>query len=716
MDGVSALSAGDVIRLVAEERRERVLWRYRADQRLVMIDIDASSASPVVRDNLIVEDWLEAGVAERIADPWARTVREAALSKALRTRRDSAWALIERLVQAQPDVFHERVRAELVADAVARSGVSRFTVYRMLRRFWQRGMTPNALLPDYAASGGPGKRKAAGKKKRGRPPLHGPKGLNVTEDIRATFLAAVQRHYAKKRKIDIAACYRRCLDDFWSNDVIDPETGRQKIVHRTPHPTLRQFRYWFELENDVYALERKRRTPRVFDKITRPLLSTSRAEVLGPGDRYQIDATVADVYLVSRLNRARIIGRPTLYVVIDVFSAMIVGVYVGLEAPSWVGAMTALVNAAGDKVAYCRQFGVEISETDWPCQGLPAALLADRGEMLGYAADALVRNFNVRVENTAPYRADWKGLVEQQFRLLPAVFGPYTPGYVEPDFRERGAKDYRLDAVFTVEEFTALIINCIIYYNNQREISGYVRDRAMIADDVSPVPVEMWEWGQAVRSGAQRRFPEEQVRLCLMPTDKARVTGKGIVFRDIYYSCQEALAGRWFEKARAKGTWQVGISYDPRLMDTIYLHDEAGPFGFIPCGLTDRSAAWRGLSLWEIDEQRQRDRAARGRRAPVQRQARSNLEQTLQDAADRATALRNAALSPSESDASRVRGIRENRAAERDMRRKEEAFTQKQSPEASPSKVLPFAGRQPASDYDEPSVADFRQDRDEHDD
>jgi hypothetical protein len=713
---MSAVAAGDVIKLVTENRRERVLWRDRADARLVMIDIDAPSAPPVIRDGAVVADWLETGAAELIADPWARSVREEALSEAQRARRDAAWALIRPLVEAQPDVFRERIRASLVADVVTRTGASRFTVYRALRRFWQRGMTPNALLPDYAASGGRGRRKAVSEKKRGRPPVYGAEGLNVTDEVRAAFLAAVQRHYAKKRKINIAACHRRCLDDFWGDDVVDPETGKQKIIHRTPHPSLRQFRYWFEKENDVYALERKRRTPRVFDKETRPLLSTSRAEVMGPGDRYQIDATIADVYLVSRLNRTRIIGRPTLYVIIDVFSAMIVGLYVGLEPPSWVGAMTALANAAGDKVAYCRQFGIEISEADWPCQGLPSALLADRGEMLGHAADALVRNFNVRIENTAPYRADWKGLVEQQFRLLPAVFGPYTPGYVEPDFRERGAKDYRLDAVFTVEEFTALVINCVLYYNNDREISSYIRDRAMIADDVAPIPIEMWEWGQTVRSGAQRRFPEEQIRVCLMPTDKARVTGKGIVFRNIHYSCQEALTGRWFEKARTKGTWQVGISYDPRLMDTIYLHDEDGPFGFIPCGLTDRSAAWRGLSLWEIDEQRQRDRAAWGRHEPTQRQARSNLERTLQDAAEKATALRDAALSSGESDASRVRGIRENRAAERDMRRKEEAFTLKQAPGESPAKVLPFAVRKSISDYDEPSVADFRRDKDERDD
>ena len=78
----------------------------------------------------------------------------------------------------------------------------------------------------------------------------------------------------------------------------------------------------------------------------------------------------------------------------------------------------ALANAASPKIEWCRSFGVEISEANWPCQSLPSALLADRGEMLGPAADTLIQRFGVRVENSAPYRADWKGVVERRFGLI----------------------------------------------------------------------------------------------------------------------------------------------------------------------------------------------------------------------------------------------------------------------------------------------------------
>lgn len=48
-------------------------------------------------------------------------------------------------------------------------------------------------------------------------------------------------------------------------------------------------------------------------------------QVLGPGSRYEIDATIADIYLVSDSDRACIVGRPTIYFVVDVFSRMVVG-------------------------------------------------------------------------------------------------------------------------------------------------------------------------------------------------------------------------------------------------------------------------------------------------------------------------------------------------------------------------------------------------------
>ncbi len=43
---------------------------------------------------------------------------------------------------------------------------------------------------------------------------------------------------------------------------------------------------------------------------------------------------------------------------------MVVGIYVGLEGPSWLGAMMALSNAFTDKVNYCKEYDINISQED----------------------------------------------------------------------------------------------------------------------------------------------------------------------------------------------------------------------------------------------------------------------------------------------------------------------------------------------------------------
>ena len=99
----------------------------------------------------------------------------------------------------------------------------------------------------------------------------------------------------------------------------------------------------------------------------------------------------------------KVIGRPVIYAVIDVYSRIVTGLYVGLEA-SWVGAMMALDNMVADKVNFCKQYGIEILEEQWPTHHLPEIIIADRGEFEGYSVENLINNLNIKIENTTAYR------------------------------------------------------------------------------------------------------------------------------------------------------------------------------------------------------------------------------------------------------------------------------------------------------------------------
>ena len=174
-------------------------------------------------------------------DPWLGT--DEALSEVQQSRRDAAWEAIRPLTLVQPDIYEPGARAARTAERTAEVGRSQRTLYRLLRRWWQRGMRVDALTPDYANSGAPGQRRRSGTAERGAPVRYGPAGMNVDDQVRADFRASINRFLATNKKLDVAGCYSKCLEWHFTDLLINEETGRQESVLRDAHPSLRQFRY-----------------------------------------------------------------------------------------------------------------------------------------------------------------------------------------------------------------------------------------------------------------------------------------------------------------------------------------------------------------------------------------------------------------------------------------------------------------------------------------
>jgi len=701
------LSANQLITFVEDGHVERVLWVNVEQSSYILIDIASIRALPFFRNHAELETLADIGqLALYAEDPFPLPISEDAIAPLHRTLRDKNWERITPLIVQQPDIFDTGRRGKIIAALMKERGGSHVAIYRLLRRYWQRGMTRNALLPDYAQCGGRGKDKAVSNKLRGRQPKdQALASVNVTPEMRKIFHAAITSYYASNRVFDMSECFHLMLKKYYTDSVINPINGWQELVTRPGAPSLRQFRYWYKKDNDIIAVSRRRHTPRVYDKDMRGLLGTSTEEVEGPGERYQIDATIADIYLVSRYHRDRIVGRPVVYVIIDVFSHMITGIHTGFEGPSWVGAMEALANAVLDKVDYCRRFDIDILPEDWPSVGMPERLLGDRGELSGRMADTLINNFRVNVENAAPYRADWKGLVEQQFRLLPARFKAYTPGYIQEDYRQRGGSDYRLDAVLDIDQFTRILIFCVLAYNNSHVLKGYPLAPDMIHDGVKPIPTDMWNWGIVRRSGRLRIYPAELVRLSLLPSDDATVTKHGIRFKGCFYSCPLVEEEHWFDKARQRGTWDVRISYDPRCMDKVWLHIQSKLSRFVICSLTNSSRDHLSKSLWEIDQLRQEAGKLIGAGRPKETQRRVTLISQIQSVVGEAVAI-----APDNSDlpnSRRTSDIRTNRREERQNLQRREALRAEHTCPSKQAQVMSIPVSPPIDDYSLPDITEI---------
>jgi Integrase core domain len=578
------------------------------------------------------------------------------------------------------------------------------TVYKYLRRFWQRGKSKNALIGDYENSSGKGKPKEAGEKKRGRPRIHREdpeigEGVNVSDGDKRIFEIAITKFYHIPGGTRLTTAYDQMIKLFYKENTRYDENGVMKSVLKpTPDiPTMSEFRYWYkgEYKKDVTKIITSRQGAKKFALDYRAITGSSKAEANRPGARFQIDATIADVFLVSKYNRSWIIGRPVIYVVIDVFSRMVVGVYVGLEGPSWIGAMMALANTAADKVAFCKEYAINITPEEWPCHFVPESILGDRAELLGMPVEeSFIPNLHVRIENAAAYRADWKGLVERYFSTISGHIEPFVPGYIDVDFRQRGARDYRLDGKLDIDQFIEIVLHIIRFYNNQHFLDTYKRDSALIAADVPCIPVELWRWGIANRSGQLRSFQEDIVKLNLMPRGKATVTAKGIKLKgkEMYYTCERAVKEQWFERARGNylsaEEKSLNCVYDIRKPNFIYLPGVDGR-SFEKCFLIDPEQRYSDKNFHDIEYMLAHEKWQSQRHGGKELQGKVDLIADVEAVVARAEEMSKFSADKGLSDRQRTSGIRYNRANEKEMRRDAEGFelakTESSQPIAAPS-------------------------------
>lgn len=656
---------------------ERILWIDDGYVICYTIDITNKNALPVKRKMSDLEEMFDQKLLQIVTDdPFSFVYQsEDQIQKKQKDVRDERWIAIQKIACMEPEIYDKQKRGPLVRKTQDETGKIKGLIYNYLRQYWQRGKVKNALLPDYRNSGGRGKERTLSSKKTGHPRKYESllgKGINVDNDIKQIFHVCVKKFYHTTKKNPLSFVYEMMLKSYFAEDHVF-ENGVKKAIlkDKSQLPTYRQFQYWYQKAYSVEQKHRSRKGNRKYELENRAILGTSLGEMYGPGSKFQIDATIADVYLVSNYNRNWIIGRPVVYAVMDVFSRMITGIYVGLEGPSWIGAMMALANSASDKVSYCKKYGVEITQEEWNTSHLPQTLLADRGELEGYNIERLITAFHMKVENTPPYRADWKGIIEQHFRTTNLKVKPFLPGVVDTEVRVRGDKDYRLDAQLTLDEFTEIIIRCALYHNNHHWLKHYNADEMMIIDEVNLIPKDLWNWGIKNRSGRLRSYPEDIVKLHLLPQETASVTYKGIVFKGMKYSCEKALREGWFPQAREK-SWRIKVSFDPRNMDHLYLPSEDGK-SYEVCTLLDHQIRYRERSLHDVEYLHAYEDFEKQNYAHEQMQKKIDLDTQIEHivhGAKEKSKLEKVPMSNNE----RTKGIRENKAFEKEARRKEEAF------------------------------------------
>lgn len=585
----------------------RVLkWSEEIDA-LYYIELDKDQAMPLRCKMSVFRDELSRGVIRLIVDPYLECISFREESQKVKENIDKKWEIINKYWKRyEVELLEPTDQNHALKVITEDSGQKRHMIKRTFSTYLQRGMRENAFCTRYSECGAKGKARVLGSKKVGRP-CNPDKdgnvitGRNVTPEIEVLIDNTLQKYYFVRNPLDLKDIYKNFLDEYFSYQI---KNGSNRVKDRDSRISYEQFLYHVNRKIKGLAKDKiiKRLGQLKYDLEQRLLTKNATMEVDGPGKLFIIDATVGDVWLVCRDDRNRIIGRPIFYIIMDVFSRLIVGIYVGLEGPSWIGASMALVNMIEDKVTYCSKIGVELNDANmWPCKHIPDMILADRGEFIGHMPEKLVKYLNIKLENTAPYRGDLKGIVERRFRIFNGKFKRKSPGAIKADFNARIDKDYRLDATLDIEQVKRLFTYYVIEHNNT-PISKYPPNVEQIMSDIPPTPVELWKWGISNLRGKLQPVNEETFKLNLMIDGRGGFTREGFKFRRAFYMCDDMHPDKWICAKNKKGNTMLDkyeVVYDARNLNYIYvMHDDHKHFDKFY--LLEKSWAYKDKSEDEI--------------------------------------------------------------------------------------------------------------------
>ena len=400
---------------------------------------------------------------------------------------------------------------------------------------------------------------------------------------------AIRRYYFGAKRLSLRCAYEMMLME----DYVGPDGEIDSDA-----PTWSQFRHYYYghgFHRDPQKIIAREGLTK-YQRDHRPAWGSSAGWRPQPGS-YQMDATQADIYLVSRQDRSIVVGRPYIYMAVDTATHLIAGVYVGFSCDE-TSVMACIEQAASDKVEYCARYGIEITQEQWPSVGMPTEIITDKGrEFFGPRMSELCRRYGLEVLTLPPFRPDQKGAVEKSIDLLQERYKPMLRGHgiIEDDAQERWATDYRTQATLDLDDFARVVIHSILYLNSGRLIEG-------------KTPAERW-----IELSPRLMAVDPQVlHIQTLPRTEAKLTRKGIRINRMWYAPDDATG------------LTIGdvytIAYDPSDIYIIYI---IGIDGSVPCHAV---GLYRSLSA--VEQTKEHEAAKKNRRAACVRETSSSITAT----------------------------------------------------------------------------------------
>lgn len=429
-----------------------------------------------------------------------------------------------------PYVGDKRKRSQRIADAAEKYKVSQNTVKNYLGLYLAY-QDISVLAPKEK------------KKKR-----------ELTQDEK-NMRWALNKFYYTKEKQSLSTVYTLMLKEKYCD-------RNGKLPEH--YPSMHQLRYFYEKTKKMQTYYISRDGLKDYQRNHRPLLGDGVQEFCSVGVG-MLDGTVCDIYLVD--DAGHLVGRPILLACVDAYTSFCYG-----YSLLWEGGVYSLrnlmLNVIADKKEWCRKFGILIDKEQWDCDRLPGLMLTDMGTEYTSENFGQITELGVTIQNLPAYRPELKGQVEKFFDLIQSEYKKHLKGkgVIEPDYRERGAHDYRKDACLTMRDFETVILRGILYYNSQRIIENFPYTEEMLQEEVKPFASSIFEWGKQKEGVNLIPVSKEELILTLLPRTTGKLTRFGLRVKGMRYH-----ADGYTEKYLKGG--EVTVAYNPEDVSHVWLFE-----------------------------------------------------------------------------------------------------------------------------------------------
>lgn len=298
-------------------------------------------------------------------------------------------------------------------------------------------------------------------------------------------------------------------------------------------------------------------------------MSGSFPEVKMPLDIIQIDHTKVDVILVDEETR-KPIGRPFITVAIDVYSRMIFGFYISLEAPSYFSVGQCLLNAILTKDDFIRKYEIK---GEWPVYGLPKKVHMDNGkDFRSISLQNFCKEYRIEDIYRPVARPEFGGAIERVIGTCMKKIHQ-LPGSTFSNIFEKATYDSDGNAVMTIDKLEKWYLDFIIniYHKTEHTSLGMTPEEKFyqglygVGDDKS-IPFLPIVPADTLK-----------LRMALLPAINRTVQKNGITIDYITYfseTLRKYIIPTQYKKLKPELESNVVCRRDPRDISKIYVYDE----------------------------------------------------------------------------------------------------------------------------------------------